>query len=174
MNIYPVEGFTFDYYQRINNIKFITDTGDCNKYTIKYIGNIYNQNYVILYADGQKNETLVTKSNFSHNSKLSASRYNKDKSREKKHENYHASARAISLTEMLQNMSRYSNVETDMVFVDIATALLDFRISYRIYISRGYCIEDRSEALNVYNNARMHKQLSQWRNFTVNQLLILK
>ena len=71
-------------------------------------------------------------------------------------------------------MSRYSNVETDMVFVDIATALLDFRISYRIYISRGYCIEDRSEALNVYNNARMHKQLSQWRNFTVNQLFILK
>ena len=61
MNIYPVEGFNFDYYQRINNIKFITDTGDCNKYTIKYIGNIYNQNYVILYDDGQKNETLVTK-----------------------------------------------------------------------------------------------------------------
>ena len=65
MNIYPDEGFTFAYCQIMHNIQVLTYTRGCNKYTIKYIGNIDTQNYVNVYADGHKTVKLVTKNTVS-------------------------------------------------------------------------------------------------------------
>ena len=53
LNISPVEGFTFSYSQRMQNIQKIANTGGCN--TIKYIANIDEQNYVIVNSNGHKN-----------------------------------------------------------------------------------------------------------------------
>ena len=64
LNIAPVEGYTFSYCQSIQNIQKITNTGGCDKYTIKYIGKIDEQNYVIVNSDGHKNCKLTTNSTF--------------------------------------------------------------------------------------------------------------
>ena len=53
-NVSPVEGYTFMICQSMQNIQLITNTGGCNKYCIKYVGKIDKQNYVVVYADGQK------------------------------------------------------------------------------------------------------------------------
>ena len=54
----------------------------CNKYTIKYIGEMDEQNYVTVHTDSHKNGQLMAKSTFLHNTKLS-SKYNEEKLQEK-------------------------------------------------------------------------------------------
>ena len=55
LNISPVEGYTFSYCQSMQNIALIYLSGGCNKYTVKYVGKLDSQNYVIVYTDGHKN-----------------------------------------------------------------------------------------------------------------------
>ena len=69
-NISLVEGYTFIVCQSMQNIQRITNTGGCNKYCIKYLGKIDEQNAVIVYADSHKNGVLITKSSFLHNTKV--------------------------------------------------------------------------------------------------------
>ena len=64
MNISPVEGYTFAHCQSMQNIQMITNSSGCSKYTIKCIGKIDAQNYVIVYTDSHKNGRLVTKGTF--------------------------------------------------------------------------------------------------------------
>ena len=70
------------------------------------------------------------KKSFLHNTKLSASKYNKEKARSGKLNNSHTNGRVISLTEMLHNMLKYSEISTDMIFIDIATTFLETRINF--------------------------------------------
>ena len=172
LNISPVEDYTFVYYGSMQNIQKITNAGGCNKYTIKYLAKIDEQNYVIVYTDGNKSGKFITKSTHLHNSKLSASKYNDDKEREKKRENSHSSGKAISLTEMIHVMLRYSEVATDLCFVIIATTPLEFRIS--LTKVKEISVEDGAEIGNICNNARISKNLPDWRVFTDSQLLILQ
>ena len=79
LNISPIEGYTFSHCQSMKKIQRITNMGGCNKYCIKYIGKIDNQNYVILYSDVHINGKLITKTSFLDNTKISTSKYNKDK-----------------------------------------------------------------------------------------------
>ena len=112
----------------------ITNIGGCSKYTIKYIGKIDAQNYVIVYTDSHKNGKLATKGTFLHNRELSASKQNEEQVLEKKKSGKTSDAigRAISLTEMLHNMLKYFEVVTDLIFVDIATTSLEVRIQYKV------------------------------------------
>ena len=125
IKISPIEGYAFSHWQSIQNIQYITDTGGCNKYCIKYIGKIDNQNYVIVYSGGHTNGKLVPKPSFLNNNKLSASKYNEDKKLNAKGVNYHTRGLAVVETEMLHNMLRYSEVSTELAFVDIATTPLE-------------------------------------------------
>ena len=54
-NISLVEGNTYIICQSMQNAQDITNTGGCNKYCIKYVGKIDEQNTVIVYADSHKN-----------------------------------------------------------------------------------------------------------------------
>ena len=53
-NTSPVEEYISSICKSMQNIQKITNTGGCNKYTIKYCGKIKEQNYVILYANTNK------------------------------------------------------------------------------------------------------------------------
>ena len=83
MNISPVEGCTFTVCQSMQNIQVITDSGGCNKHAIKNIGKIDSQNFVIVYTDRHSNGRLVTKATHVYNSKISSSKTDEDKAREK-------------------------------------------------------------------------------------------
>ena len=54
----------------MQHIQKVTNTGGCNKYTIKYIGEIDEQNYVIAHTDSHRNGKLMSKSAFLHNTKI--------------------------------------------------------------------------------------------------------
>ena len=86
MNISPVEGYTFTACQSMQNIQLLTQTGGCNKYVVKYLGKIDDQNYVIVYTDTHTNGILVTKRTFLHNTKVSTSKYNEMKMHDAKRE----------------------------------------------------------------------------------------
>jgi hypothetical protein len=178
MNISPVEGYTFAHCLSMQNIQKIIHSGGCSKYIIKYIGKIDAQNYVIVYTNGQKNGQLVTKGTFLHNTKLSSSKKNEEQALEKKKRGKSSNAigRAISLTEMLHNMLKYSEVATDLNFIDIATTSLEVRLQYKIESMKKATnnIEDGAEVGNECNNARIEHEVPQWRRFTDSQLLILR
>lgn len=182
-NISPVEGYTFSYCKSMQNIQLITDSGGCNKYTIKYVGKIDAQNYVIVYSDGHKNGHLILKSTYLHNTKLSASKYNEDKKLNAKREKSHARGRAISLMEQLHSMLLYSEVATDCSFEKIPTVPLEIRQSKKAASMRennnnnnneNATVEDGAEVGNVCENAREQLFLPEWRHFTHHQLLILQ
>ena len=112
----------------MQNIQVITDSGGCNKYIIKYIGKIDSQNFAIVHTDSHSNGRLITKATHIHNSKLSSSKTNEDKARENKRENSHASGKDIFINEMFHILLLYSEVATDLSFIDIATTPLEFRL----------------------------------------------
>ena len=179
-NVSPVEGYTFIICQSMQNIQRITHTGGCNKYCIKCVGKIDEQNAVIVYADLHKNGVLTIKATFLHNTKLSASKTNEEKTLNSKRESSHARGRAVAETEMLFSMLRYSEVSTGLVFVDIATTPLELRPSIKVAIRKAsenstenVTVEDGSEIGNECNNAREELTLPSYRQLTNTQLLIL-
>ena len=132
----------------MQNIQLLTQTGGCNKYVVKYLGKIDDQNYVIVYTDTHTNGTLVTKRTFLHNTKVSTSKYNEMKMHDAKREreSSHSQGRAISLMEMVHSMLLYSEVFTDLSFINIATAPLETHpgiiLKYKKKNSGwGYCWE---------------------------------
>ena len=62
---------------------------------------------------------------------------------------------------MLHNMFQYSEVATDLIFVDIATTSLEVRIQYKIEIIRKTMVhlKDGAEVGNECNNARIELEL---------------
>ena len=182
-NVSPVEGYTFMICQSMQNIQRITNTGGCNKYCVKYVGKIDEQNSVVVCADGHRNGVLVSKSTFLHNTKLSASKRNEAKAMNSKRESFHARGRAIAETEMLHTMLMYSEVSTDMVFVDISTMPLELRPSVKVPIrnsrennninqSGQIQTQDGAEVGNECHNSREELFLQDYCIFTNSQLLI--
>ena len=156
----------------MKNIQCITDTSGCNKYCIKYIGKIDNQNYVIVYSDGNTNGKLITKAQFLNNTKLSASKYNEDKKLNAKQENSRSRVLSVAEIEMLHNMLLHSEVSTYLASVDISNTHLYMHpsvkagiINYRYTSSNDNGdtskekIEYVSEVANTCNYARKIQQL---------------
>ena len=147
------------------------------KITIKYIGKIDEQNYVIVNSDGHKNGKFITNGTFLHNTKLTASKFNEDKLRQKKRGNSHAYGRA--LTEMLHSMLKYSEVWTDLSFICIPTTPLEFRQSIKLINiennenAHKNIPEDSIEDGNICHNARTNLNLPQRRQYTPSQISTL-
>ena len=138
------------------------------------------QKLIIVYADSNKNGRLTTKSNHIHNSKLVSSKHHEETALNNKREKSHAQGRAVSITEMLHHMLQYSETSTDLIYVDIATTPLEFRRSFNIEMiekrnaQNRSTVEDGATIGNVCNNIRLSIDIPEWRNFTDNQLLVLK
>ena len=158
MNISLVEGYNFTVCQSMQNIQVITDSGGCNKYTIKCIRKRDSQNFVIVYTDSRSDERLVTKVTYIRNSKLSSFKTNEDEARENKRENSHASGKDISISEMFHTLLLYSEVATDLSFIDIATTPLEFRLQSKFKLNKNNDTNDGVEAGCECNNARVSQQ----------------
>ena len=81
---------------------------------------------------------------------------------------------------MLYSKSKYYEIVTDLNFVCIPTTPLEFRKSHKIMNTDIYNddyvnnIEDGIDVGNIYHNARINLEFQQWRQFTLNQILIRK
>lgn len=109
----------------MQNIQRLTHCGGVNKYICKYIGKIDEQNYVVVHVNGKGQ--LVTKGQFLHNTKIRASKNNKDNARAKTRDCKHPQGRAISQNEMVHLLLKYPEILMSLKFIHISTLPLEFR-----------------------------------------------
>ncbi len=172
LNISPVEGYTFAACRSMQNLQWLTHCGGCHKYVVKYIGKIDEQNYVVVSTNGNKNGSLVTRGTFLHNTKIATSKINEDKMKTKKGDNKRVQGRCISLMEMVHSLLKYSEVYTDLVFVEIPTTPLEVRPGIYLKQTR-HQTQDAAEAGIRSQNVREELNLVAWRKFTQRQVLLL-
>ena len=173
MNISPVEGYTFSACRSMQNAQMLTACGGVKKYVCKYIGKIDEQNYIVVSVDGSKSGSLVTKSSFLHNTKVTSTKINEDKERETKRENKRVQGRAISQMEMLHMMLKYPEVFTDLNFVAIPTMPLELRAGIDID-TKNDNIEDGAQVGIVSNEIRRGLDLPEWRQHSDSEMLTLE
>ena len=77
MNVSPVEGKTFAACSSMQHVQLLTGCGGVNKCACECMGKIDEQNHVVVHVDGRGQ--LVTKGQFLHNAKMSASKKMKTK-----------------------------------------------------------------------------------------------
>ena len=124
LNISPVESQTFVVCRSMQNIQSLTHSNGCNKYVVKYLGKIDEQNFVITSTDS-RNGDLKSLHNFRYNSKIASSAMNDKKAIEKRRDKSHPRGRAISQNEMQHHMLGYQEVTTNMTFVGFLRCLLN-------------------------------------------------
>ena len=175
-NMSPVEGYTFANCRSMQNIQLLTQTGGVNKYVNKYIGKIDEQNYVIVQANNSKGNgaaSLLTKSTFLHNTKITSSKIQEDRDRVK--DNKYPQGRYISHIEMLHQMMKYPEVTTDLSFITITTTPLEYRSGIELDNYVLSPVSDRAQSGSISNDIRSSKEgLSQWRKHTTNEIKIFE
>ena len=61
----------------MQNVQNLTGTGGASKYVCKYIATIDEQNYIVVYVNGEGH--FITRSVFLHNTKVKSSKIAEDK-----------------------------------------------------------------------------------------------
>ena len=150
-NISPVIGYTFAATQSMQNCQVLTLANGANKYVVKYISKIDEQNRVIISVDVHRNGVLISQSTFLHNTKVNTSKINEEKHLEKQRNKDHPRGRAISLMEMLQVMLEYPEVYTNLVFEHIPTQPLELRPGVEVTKKRNNN-EDAADAAQVVSD----------------------
>ena len=176
INMSPVEGYTFANCRSMQNIQLLTQSGGVNKYVCKYIGKIDEQNYVVVKANNTNqngSSSLLTKSTFLHNTKITSSKIQEDKDRKK--DTKYPQGRYISHIEMLHQMMKYPEVTTDLTFVTITTMPLEYRSGIELDNYVLSPAEDSAQSGSVSNDIRSSKDgLPQWRKHTTNEIKIFE
>ena len=148
INMSPVDGYFFTACRSMQNVQWLTQAGGVNKYVVKYIGKIDEQNYVIVSTDSQKNGKLVSKAYFLHNTKVSTSKINEEKLKDQNRMKHHVQGRAISQNEMLHMMFKYQEVFTDLNFTAIPTIPLELRAG----VVKGFSSTKKKKTSNQDND----------------------
>jgi hypothetical protein len=172
-NMSPVEGYTFSVCRSMQNLQILVGTGGVNKYVCKYIGKIDETNYVVIKIDGHGR--LVTRAHFLHNTKVTSTKIQEDKVREKENRNSNApQGRIISQMEMLHLILQYPEVYTDLNFVRVCTLPLELRAGTPIKASKNIYAEDGAYLGPKMVNLRQHAQLDDWRQISESETLVLE
>ena len=172
MNISPVEGYTFAVCRSMQNCQRLTHCGGCSKYVCKYIGKIDEQNYVVVGMNGKKSGSLISNAQFLHNTKVTSSKIQEDKDREKRRDSKNPQGRCISLMEMLHVMLKYPEVYTNLRFISISTMPLELRAGVQIDTDAND-LEDGAYVGSISDHVRQSLGLPAWRQHTANELLML-
>ena len=170
INMSPVDGYLFTACLSMQNVQWLTNSGGVNKYVVKYIGKIDEQNYVIIATDSTTNGKLVTKAFFLHNTKVTTTKINEDKVKEQNRGNNHIQGRIISQNEMIHLMLQYAEVYSDLNFIAVPTVPLELRAG----VDKGS--KDTSESCeegNLPDIVRREIITDEWRQHTDTENLIL-
>ena len=111
--------------------------------------------------------SLIRRSNFLHNTKISSSVYHQQKEQELKRDYNHTLGRCISINEILHHILKYPEVITDLRFVIILTMSLELRTRDLIG-KRTLTTNDDVEYTTDINDLR--DDLSIERLFTLSQI----
>ena len=174
INMSPVDGYLFTACKSMQNVQWLTQCGGVNKYVVKYIGKIDEQNYVIVSTDSQQSGKLVSRAYFLHNTKVTTTKINEDKLKEKNRMKFHVQGRAISQNEMLHTMFKYPEIYTDLNFVAIPTIPLELRAGADKGFSSSLPPDDGEDAGVLSDIIRRDIINDDWRYHTVSEILILE
>ena len=139
-NISPVEGKTFPACKSMHNVQWLTASNGLNKYIYKYIGEIDENNNVIMHAHTHDPGVLISQATFLHNTKITSSAINEMKTLDNTRGKKHPKGRAISLMEMMQVMLNYHQIHTDMVFENVPTLPLENRAGVECKVDKHFRI----------------------------------
>ena len=173
INMSPVDGYFFTACRSMQNVQWLTQCGGVNRYVVKYIGKIDEQNYVIICTDSQQNGKLVSKAYFLHNTKVSTTKINEDKVKEQNKKNFHVQGRAISQNEMLHVMFRYAEIYTDLNFIAVPTIPLELRAGTDKVKSQSLP-DDGADAGVLSDIVRKDMINDEWRHHSDSERLILE
>ena len=85
----PVEGYTFAQLRSMQNVQSLLYSPGTNKYICKYIGEMDENNRIVVSTNAHKNGELITKSTFLHNIKIATSAFNEKAAMEKNKKKNH-------------------------------------------------------------------------------------
>ena len=170
--ISPVEQETFCICRSMQNCQRLTSSGGCCKYCCKYISKIDQQNYITVSMDPTKKDgSMVTKSYFLHNTKVSSSEIAEEKEKDSRRDSNHPQGLCIAMTQMLHHMLRYAEVITDLNFVVISTLPLELRMG-GIKVVTDNAVEDGAFVSSASNHIRNNMNgLPDWRQHTSNEMM---
>ena len=104
-----VETKLFSACRSMQNIQSLHCTNGVNKYVCKYCAKLDQQNYIITKSHPYDSGTLITKSHFLHNTKITTSAIN-EKNDGKNREKNLPMGRAIPFLQMIQQLLGYPEV----------------------------------------------------------------
>ena len=149
INMSPCEGYTFANCLSMHNIQVLTQGGGVNKDICKYIGKPDEQNYIVVLVDPETNGQLVKRATFLHNTKVSSTKSNEDKSRHnRKSKGKYPEGRSIAIMEKVHVMLLYLEVITNLNFVSIPSMSLEFRVGVALECT----VADSAQEGNVSND----------------------
>ena len=95
-NTSPVEGYTFAQSRSIQNVQSLLYSPGANKYICKYIGNMDENNRIIVSTNAHKNSELIPNLHFFIIQKIATSAFNEKAAMEKSKKKAHPRRRKIS------------------------------------------------------------------------------
>ena len=186
-NMSPVETKLFSMCRSMQNVQSLLVCNGCNKYVCKYCAKLDQQNHVIVKSHPNDIGTLMSRSRFLHNTKISTSAYNEKKIMDKDRYKNHPSGRKISLFQMLQQMLGFPEVFHDMNFIQVPTVPLEERAGVEVDPLCSLMKINDSDNLDDYDNLddgidlsvpsekvrRTERNLVGWRQHTESELLTM-
>ena len=127
INMSPVETKLFSACRSMQNVQSLNCTNGTNKYVCKYCAKLDQQNYIIVKSHPHNAGTLMSKSQFLHNTKITSSAHQENKLLKQSRDYRLPRGRAISLMQIVQQIFGYPEVFTDMKFISIPTVPLEER-----------------------------------------------
>ena len=127
---------------------------------MKYVAKISKHNYAVVLTDDHKNGTLVTKTTFLHNTKISISKFNEELMKSTNRRNSQPQSTDVILMDMYHVMLKYFKVYTDLNCVSIPAVPLELRAGID-NITSNPAIEDGSGVGSIYNKIRQALHLQE-------------
>ena len=100
----------------MKNIQCLIHSGGINKYICKYVGEIDENDHIIVRAHVHDKGVLISQSTFLNNTKISSSAINEMKALQKSRGKNHSTGQEISHMEIMKMLWNYPQVHKDMTF----------------------------------------------------------
>jgi hypothetical protein len=186
INMSPVETKLFSTCRSMQNVQSLTCTNGVNKYVCKYCAKLDQQNYVVVKSHPYDQGSLISRTQFLHNTKIGSSAFHENEKLKHSRDNNHPRGRAVSLMQIHQQLLGYPEVFTDMNFKNVCTTPLEERAGVENRIDGIEDVDFIEDTARFNNNddgldlsipvevlRRLNLGLVEWRQFTNSQLHII-
>ena len=191
-NMSPVHPLFFSILRSMQNIQHVSGHS-VNAYVCGYVANMDDNVKVYLNAKAMNPKAITVTTEFQYNSKLQSSEYFNRKREARKNRRLHTSSRSITRHQVMGHILGLGEVKTNRVSEPIPTTFYESRAGLRRGIPTNqekhkeaqanadavhwYRRQENRDSISVLiypDYERLHKKLPRWRQFTLNQVLMME